>query len=437
MLPGESPLAFFLRTKATDTTKEVAKEVETVEASKKDAYWERDKASSRVDTLLDGVSVAPIEGKGRGLVTRDAIAVGTVVLRERAVAAVRSDVKDVDMPIRSAVRLAIALLVAGREADTRTLTPRMGREFAEHPVGRARAEELAQGRAMLQKACTKATAAMDDEALERLLLVNTLNTNTVRLPDGSAHEGLFAEVGAMVNHCCAPNLLFHGVGIAGEDKGHDQLQLVAQAVRNIEAGEELTISYLGDLYLPFAERDERLQDLYAFAGSRLPTDPGLEALSASALAKDKSDRDHGLQRVVAANTAAHDAWERAAELRAAGAEHAGDMRKQQATAAAHYAALLNTNLLAETHAWRYNATWRLASLLMADAPPKKACIQALMLWESAMRSGLRVWPSEHWPEHRMLLRAAQQAASGASDEAKSEEYLRRLGEIEEQMRYSA
>lgn len=441
MLAGESPLAFFLRTKATGETAEVAKETQEAEASAKDAFWKSDvggNGTTRVDFLYDGVHIAPVEGKGRGLLTKDAIPVGAVVLRERAVAAVPLDDRDVENPILSAVMLATSILIAGREATTRTLAPRLGAEFAEHPVRRARAADLAKGRVALQTKCPKATEMMDEDALERLLLVNTLNTHGLRLPGGGVHQGLFAEFGAMVNHSCKPNLIFHGRGIAGAEGSHDQLQLVLQAVRNIEEGEELTISYLGDLYLPFAERDERLQDVYGFPASHLPTDPSLEAFSASAIAKGPCvERELAVKRVMAANERAHTAWEHAGKMRAADPERAPAIRKFRQIAATQYAALLNENLLAETHSWRYNATWRLASLLMADDPPKKACEQALVLWQSAMRSGRLIWPSEHWTDHRNLLRGAQQAALGAGETAKSEDYARHLAEIEQQMSTAA
>mmetsp|Transcript_63323 Transcript_63323/g.205561 ORF Transcript_63323/g.205561 Transcript_63323/m.205561 type:complete len:152 (+) Transcript_63323:851-1306(+) len=103
-------------------------------------------------------------------------------------------------------------------------------------------------------------------------------------------------------------------------------------------------------------------------------------------------------------------------------------RKHRVIAAARYADVLNANLLAETHSWRYNATWRLASLLTQDDEPK-SCAQALILWESAVRSGRRVWPSDLWPEHRRLLKGAQRAAKGAGEEVKAAEFAEKLLQI--------
>lgn len=254
--------------------------------------------------------------------------------------------------------------------------------------------------------------------------------------------GFFSEIGAMVNHSCCPNLAASAVGIPGSDGGHDELQLILQAVRDIAEGEELTVDYLGDLYLPFPERDERLREMYGFGAERRPTDPGLESMAPSAAAKSAEERAAIQQRVIDSNAAACDAWDRAQQLRSASSEDVaafdaaskdidtkGLLKRAEMLAASHYAAVLNANFLAETHAWRFNATWRLATLLARDGPPK-ACAQALQLWESALRCGLLVWPSAYWPEHRRLLRGAIHAARGAGEGAKEEEFARKLAVID-------
>lgn len=427
MLPGESPLAFFLRTQASDDTKKLADEAQATEVGKKDAFWQAGHQGSRVDFLFPGAAVGPVEGRGRGLVASERVPVGAVVLRERAVAAAAgSAAEDAEQPLLPACRLAAAVLAAGLEAATNTLEPRTGRELAEHPIRSRRKAELARGRARVREQCPVGAARLDDDALDRLLMVMTLNAIGVVLPGGQLHQGLFAEVGAMVNHSSRPNLVFHGAGVSGKE-GYDELQLVLQAVRDVEPGEELTISYLPELYLPHPERDERLQELYGFPADRLPSDAGLEAQVPNAAAG-------ATQRVVAANDAAHGAWERVAVLRGLltkvdDEEKQEKLRKQlqqqQMTAAQHYAAILNEKLLAETHAWRYNATWRLAALLTNPGAPK-SCAKALPLWEAAMRSGLHVWPSEHWPEHRRLLAGARRAAEGAGDGVRAAEIGRQL-----------
>merc|ERR1719198_2395672 len=94
------------------------------------------------------------------------------------------------------------------------------------------------------------------------------------------YRGLFSEMGAMVNHSSRPNLLFKGSTVASHHESFEELVLVLQAVRDIQPGEELTITYLGDLYLPFPERDQRLQELYGFGSDRLSSDSGLEAVIA-------------------------------------------------------------------------------------------------------------------------------------------------------------
>lgn len=443
MLPGESPLAFFLRTQANDKIKETAKQAQSAETQQKDAFWkagdDENSASSRVDFLRSGVSVLQVEGKGRGLISSDVIPAGSVVLREKALVAAVGSQQDSDMPMLPAIRLTAAILTAGVEASTRSLEPRLGRETAEHPVRTARDEELKSAVALVRERCPQASAILDDEALQRLVLAVSLNAHGVNLRGGGegVHHGLFVEVGAMINHSCRPNAIIQGVGIQGSDGEHDALQLVLQTVSDVKAGEELCISYLNELYLPFPERDERLRDMHAFGAEQLSSDRGLEAMSASAAALSSAERAQLLQRVIKCNELAFATWEKAMTHRAgyADADQQALCRKMKSASAQNYAALLNTNLLAETHAWRYNASWRLAALLSEDGPPK-ACAQSLQLWECAIRSGLLVWPSVNWPEHRRLLRGALQAALGAGDKDKEESLSRQLKEIEDCMSVS-
>lgn len=431
MLPGEAPLAFFLRTSANEETRQLAEEARAAENRRKDAHWLRN-SKSRIDFLLPHVSVKEVSGRGRGLVTNEPIAAGTVVLRERALAAVPLAVDyDADQPILETTRLAMAVLASGCETATRALEPRLGREFAEHPVRAASTAELVCGRKKVREGCFKMATFLDDEAIDRLILAVCINALDVLLPDGQIHQGMFPELGAMLNHSCRPNLLIHGIGIAAEDSGHDQLQLVAQAVRDVDAGEELTVTYLGELYLPYPEREDSLRDRYGFAAERLTTDIGLESM----LNKEPAQKAADTKRVVAANSAASEAWETSeaiSKMKIDKPEAIAEMRRQQMIAASNYAALLNTNLLSETHSWRYNASCRLASVLTRDGS-EKSSKQALMLWESTIRSGLKVWPSAHWPEHRKLLRGAKQAAIGANDQERAAKYSDELERIEKAM----
>lgn len=433
----------------------MAEDARAAENQRRDASWGAGKnggGRARVDFLREGVDIVQVECKGRGLLTREAIPAGAIVLRERALAATSldapPDLADMlataqpgDEAMLLTARLAAAVLVAGQETSTRALEPRVGREYHQHSVRPARADELARGGRLVRARCPQNAAFLDDDTLGRLLLAISINSHGITLSGGQSHQGLFPEVGAMVNHSCRPNLIHFGVGIEGEDGASDQLQLVLQAVRDIEPGEELTISYLDDLYLPFAERDERLRDLYGCPADGLQTDAGLQAVSALGASMPPAERAEVTQRVVAANSAAHEAWDAAAELRAASGEQASpqvraELGRLEQTAASHYAALLNANLLAETHAWRFNATCRLASLLTRGNAPK-SCAQALLLLESALRAGHLVWPSENWPEHRRLLRGACRAAQGAGDEARASKYEEEVCRIRERMSVAA
>ncbi|CAK0863829.1 unnamed protein product [Prorocentrum cordatum] len=422
MEPGESPLAYYLRTQAKEEVKQVAAEVTAAEAGRKDAFWKAAAGEgARVVFQRPGVHVAPAEGRGSGLFAREAVRGGDVVLQETALTAVPVQPEDAAEPILATVRLAAALLGRGLEPQARALAPRPGREFDVHPARRTREAELRGGLGLLRARCP-ASRAVDDEAALRLLLAVSLNSHTLALPGGQVHLGLFTEVGCMVNHSCRPNMVCRGVAKSGGEGGYDELRLVLQAVRDVEPGEELTVSYLTELYLQLPERDERLLRQHGFKAERLPTDVGLEALVAANNSKEN------IQRVLAANERADDAWERARELAAADADaepEAGRERERQSLLAAqHYASLLNVNLLAETHAWRYNACQRLAQLLTRPNAPK-SCAQAIPLWESAMRSGSLVWPSDLWPDHRRLLRGLQRAAAGAGDVERATELAAR------------
>jgi len=335
---------------------------------------------------------------------------GSVVLRERPLAATLLEGGDLDRPLAPVARLAGALLEHGCEPLVRSLEPRSGHEFQSHSArGRLQAE-LTHGLAEARAGAKKATVS--DEDGERLLLAVLLNSQGLAA-GGRRFQALFPEVGAMANHSCRPNLIFQGAG----ERGGQDLTLVFRAARDVEAGEELTISYLEELYLPHPEREERLQELHGIAPEKLNTDASLEALSG---ALTPEQRQQATQRVVAANSAASEAWDKMAALLGS-EEGEQELKRLRGVCISAYVVVLNANLLAETHSWRYNATWRLALLLTQDGTPE-ACKKALPLWDAALRCGLRVWPSELWPEHRPLLRGARRAAELAKDETRVAAY---------------
>lgn len=422
MQPGESPLAFFLRTQASAEVREVAEDTKVADNRRKDAFWQAAEPSNggtlRVDFLAEGVQVEAIPGRGRGLRAQTRLEAGAVVLRERPLVAVLLEPGDAEQPMAPVARLAGALLENGLETATRSLQPRPGAEYLEHPARARVAAELTQGLNLARKGHGGQAATISDEDGERLLLTILLNSLGIAL-QGRRYQGLFSEVGAMANHSSRPNLVFQGAG-----DGCEELLLVLRAARDVEPGEELTISYLEELYLPFGERDERLQELHGFPAERLPTDASLEAMSSN-LSPDK--REQAIQRVVAANSAAHDAWEKMATL--SPYDDNKELQRLRGLCVSAYAAVLNANVLTETHTWRFNATWRLAHLLTQDDTPQ-ACQKSLQLWDSALRCGLRIWPSELWPEHRHLLRGAIRAAKTAKDETRTAAYQEQMARIE-------
>jgi SET domain-containing protein len=68
---------------------------------------------------------------------------------------------------------------------------------------------------------------------------------------GRLCQGIF-PFAAMTNHSCSPNAT-HAWWPAN-DGGGGGIHLAVRAVRDIDAGEEVTISYLDDLMAPFEER---------------------------------------------------------------------------------------------------------------------------------------------------------------------------------------
>lgn len=405
-------MAFFLRTQASAEVREVAEDAKAAEAERKDAFWRAaapgTDGPSRVDFVAEGVQVEAIRGRGRGLRAQARLQAGAIVLRERPLAATLLEAADAERPMAPVARLAGALIEHGLEPLTRILEPRPGHDYLEHPARAQLAAELTRGLAAARSGAN--AAAISDEDGERLLLTILLNSHGVA-HGGKRFQGLFSVMGAMANHSSSPNLIFQGAG--GED-----LFLVFRAARDIEPGEELTISYLEELYLPYPERADRLQELHCFAAERLPTDASLEAMSGSL---PEEQRQQATQRVVAANSAADEAWEKMAALTGVGEADEKELQRLRGLCISAYAAVLNANLLAETHSWRFNATWRLALLLTQDSTPE-ACKKSLPLWDSALRCGLRVWPSELWPEHQPLLRGAARAAAAAQDETRIAAY---------------
>ncbi|CAK7205855.1 hypothetical protein SEUCBS139899_008634 [Sporothrix eucalyptigena] len=186
--------------------------------------------------LLD---VQEVPGKGLGVIAKEAIPRGTVLLRDNA--RVLADVR-----------------------------------FPQH-IRRA------QGQALLQKASGRLPVPDDVRGLSRsvkakpgeargLLEENVLSTNSFAATvDGVAYMALFPEI-ARINHACNPTALTRF-------NVKDLTQKVI-AFRDIELGEEITISYT-DFGLTHEERQEKLLRRWGFSCTCDLCSGGAEATAAS------------------------------------------------------------------------------------------------------------------------------------------------------------
>lgn len=240
-------------------------------------------------------------------------------------------------------------------------------EFLDHPGRVERQEALAHARIALQQDIASVHCAsrspLPDDGIERLVLAVSLNAHMLKptktplfgyggcddteetAADAAAasakatgmQQGLFPTYAAMCNHSCRPNMIFQAVAqrhrYEKEEDGNPASQdanaskyaaqapplLIVSTVEDVAPGDELTIGYLGSLYLSFPERDERLMETYWFHAEHLPSDSGLEALA-------PSPRHDRTRETVAANAQAHDAWEAA---NAIAKQSAGDGNRQR------------------------------------------------------------------------------------------------------------
>jgi hypothetical protein len=85
-------------------------------------------------------------------------------------------------------------------------------------------------------------------------ILSALNTNSHELEHWGGGSGLFPEAGAMCEHSCRPNCVFN------TSKG----ELFVVAIRDLVAGESVSIDYVNAFYEPREGRREQLQDAYDF-----------------------------------------------------------------------------------------------------------------------------------------------------------------------------
>ena len=368
-----------------------------------------DSPTDRTIWMHPSVQVAPVSAKGRGLVTLAPIAAGTVVLRETAAASAPVTAADA---IEQSACLVVALIRAGRSALCDGLEPQMC-EFATHPMRKKLFDTLVHGAGLVQvKLSGDSLPVLSTEEVERLLLVVILNAHSVRTRSGP-RQGLF-PLAAMGNHACWPNLMFEG-----EIRDDSEPNIVFRTIVDTEIGSELCISYIGPSFTSFAERSEQLQLGYGFMAEGLSTDPLLELTNTEALSPEVAEAQ--LQQVFAANSGADVSWEKLGSAGCTG----GTRDLNRRTAIKEYRAVIQVSLLGTCHAWRYNATLRLA-MLLNEIGTAEGFEEALPLWQALLEAGELVWPSPLWPEQVALLRGAKTAASGLGISKCVEEYDAKL-----------
>jgi hypothetical protein len=382
------------------------------------------------------ITVQQVAGKGRGLVVATAITTpGTVLLREPAAAwtvLTSADVVGAADPIAATARVAVYLLSSNTERLADHLEPTFAEFSAGHRARAGHADDIARGATLVTDALSvDRRATVPRLEIERLVLAVMLNAHSVVNPRGGPKaQALFPRMGAMLNHDDCPNAVVvpcRSPPIEASDGGGSQAGpwLEVRSIRPIEAAEEVTITYLDSLYSSFPERTEVLQQKYLFDATARPTDASLELL-----VPGRETDNAAIDRVVRANTTACAAYDRAV----AGALF-GEAGSAPKIAAQQYAAVLREGVLATTHAWHYNATTKLATLLTQTKSPV-LCERALALWEDAIAASNPVWPSPLWPERRDLERGAAAAARIAGNTVAADHHTAELSHIEKTLGFA-
>ncbi|KAI9766958.1 MAG: hypothetical protein M1839_004666 [Geoglossum umbratile] len=200
--------------------KQQAEGQEQGETKTQDEMQQGDDGIDRMANVLvsrDGLyTIKPITGKGRGFVATFKISRGTRILLEVPLFKMPNSTED----------MVSAETIALREV--RSLTKDQQRAFF--------ALQNVQGRK-----CTP--------------VLGIVTTNM--LPLGASDSGgLFLEA-SRINHSCQPNAQHTW----NDDLGH----LTVHALRDIEAGCEITISYISGVSLGYAERQHYVMDAFSFA----------------------------------------------------------------------------------------------------------------------------------------------------------------------------
>lgn len=345
---------------------------------------------------------------GRALFATEAIAAGAPILCEAALASVVLD-GAAGNPWAVAAELAIAVASAGQADATRELHPR---EPAQYIVP---ADETAEHEAAVEAVCARGGCGagriqelVTPEEARRLLHVVVRNALAL-----CGRQCLFLGA-SMANHSCSPNATQLGFFEAREG-GH--LCVCFRAVRDIAAGEAVTISYVADLATSVQERRQALAH-HGIEPSARPCDA---ALTRWRLPTEDAKRAQTESSIGACNVAADGAWEAAAALQRAGDGAAA--RPKLMEAAQQYAKLLQLadGALDNGHEVLLQARERLAKV-MGFSGAQRSRANALPLWRAVL-AAVRPCVPPSWPQLLEPLRGvidAAEAAGEAADEERAE-----------------
>ena len=174
---------------------------------------------SRHKRLCVPVMIKDIEGKGRGLVASKNFQMGDLILKERAVATIRSKGSEAGPEILSQFNK----MTSDERSDFCDLT-------------NGHMDDI-QGRSDLDRHLSEVTSKF--------------NNNAVFSGSGNETGSLFLTY-ALINHCCSPNV-FMDLTYGDETRGE------VRALRNIKKGEEITDTYIMLGYLNKYERQRELK----------------------------------------------------------------------------------------------------------------------------------------------------------------------------------
>ena len=288
--------------------------------------------------------------KGRGLFIAETVEAGTPLLCEAALAAHSLEGLPANKPWQVAARLAAGLIdakSAAVDAAVGTLEPR---QLADAIIPDGEAGDIAAAAAALPD-----TVPID----ERTRLLHVVARNALCLEN---HQALCPRA-SMVNHSCMPNATHQHFRRTRDGA----LCVCLRAVRPIQAGDEITISYIEDLACPPAERAQGLAHHRIICEAR-SCDPALEAWSIPPGEEYQARRSEAELTLHAHNVAADKTW---AAAHATPPPDEAQRRQLLMEAAQRYAKILQLagGTLGEGHALLLQARGRIAHVTNPSPSP--------------------------------------------------------------------